>query len=145
MPSLNANLSGMNKVVEEKLPDLIHICQRHGIRRLELFGSAARDDFQPATSDLDFVVSFDDSALPDGFESYLETLRELEVLFGRSVDLLEAEAITNPFLLEEIDKDRIVLCERANGIVVAKQAATYLHEAGMAFGGYWVIHQRQKS
>jgi uncharacterized protein len=122
----------MNKVVEEKLPDLIRLCQRNGIRRLELFGSAARDDFQPAHSDLDFIATFDDSSHPGGFESYLDTLRQLEDLFGHRVDLLEADAITNPFLLEAIEQDRIVLCERANGTVMAKPPGTYLHEAAMA-------------
>ncbi len=121
----------MNKVVEEKLPDVIRICQRHGIRRLELFGSAARDDFQPASSDLDFIATFDDSA-NRRFESYLDTLREFEALFGHKVDLLEADAITNPFLLEAIEQDRIVLCERRNGTVMAKQPGVYLHDAAMA-------------
>jgi uncharacterized protein with HEPN domain/predicted nucleotidyltransferase len=122
----------MNKVVEEKLSDLIRICQRNGIRRLELFGSAARDDFQPAASDLDFIVSFDDSANRGGFESYRDALREFEALFGRKVDLLEADAITNPFLLEAIERDRIVLCEGRNGTVMAKQPEVYLHDAAMA-------------
>jgi hypothetical protein len=61
----------MNPVVEEKLPDLMRICQCYGIRRLELFGSAARDDFQPATSDVDFIVTFEESVRPVPFESYL--------------------------------------------------------------------------
>jgi hypothetical protein len=46
----------MNKIVEEKLPDLIRICQRHGIRRIELFGSAARDDFQPNVWAYEYAV-----------------------------------------------------------------------------------------
>lgn len=122
----------MNPVVEEKLPDLMRICQCYGIRRLELFGSAARDDFQPATSDLDFVVTFEESVRPAGFESYLHVTREFEDLFGHKVDLLEADAITNPFLLEAIEQDRIVLCERRNGTVMARHPGTYLHGAATA-------------
>lgn len=122
----------MNKVVEEKLPGLIRICQRNGIRRLELFGSAAREDFQPAASDLDFIVTFDDSAGRGGFKSYLDALREFEDLLGHKVDLLEADAITNPFLLEAIEQDRIVLCEARNGTVMAKQPGVYLHDAAIA-------------
>jgi uncharacterized protein len=122
----------MNKVVEDKLPDLIRICQRHGIRRLELFGSAARHDFQPATSDLDFIVTFDESAARGGFESYLDALRKFEDLFRHKIDLLEAGAITNPFLLEAIEQDRMVLCEGRNGPVMAKQPETYLHDAATA-------------
>lgn len=35
------------------------ICQRYGIRRLEVFGWAARaDDFDPERSDADFLVEF---------------------------------------------------------------------------------------
>lgn len=122
----------MIKAVERKLPDLVRICQRNGIRRLELFGSAARDDFQTATSDLDFIATFDDSADRGGFESYLNALREFEDLFKHKVDLLEADAITNPFLLEAIERDWIVLCEGRNGTVMAKQPGTYMHDAAMA-------------
>jgi hypothetical protein len=122
----------MNKVVEEKLPNLIRICQRSGIRRLELYGSAARDEFQPAASDLDFIAAFDESAQRGGFQPYLNVLREREALFGHKVDLLEADALTNPFLWDAIEQDRIVLCERRNGMVMAKRPETYLHDAAMA-------------
>jgi uncharacterized protein with HEPN domain/predicted nucleotidyltransferase len=122
----------MNRVVEEKLPDLVRICQRCGIRRLELFGSAARDEFQPAASDLDFLVTFEESSSPNGFDSYLSALREFEDLFGRKVDMVEADAVTNPFLLEAIQQDRIVLCERRNGTVMARNPTTWLHDAAMA-------------
>jgi predicted nucleotidyltransferase len=122
----------MNVVVEDKLPELVDICRRHGIVRLELFGSAARDDFQPATSDLDLVATFDDASSEGGIKPYLNVLCELENLFGCQVDLLEANAITNPFLLEAIEQDRIVLCERRNGHVMARNPGTYLHDAAMA-------------
>jgi uncharacterized protein with HEPN domain len=59
-------------------------------------------------------------------------LHDFEVLFGRRVDLLEAEAITNPFLLEAIEQDRIVLCEQRNGMVMVKQPGVYLHDAAIA-------------
>jgi uncharacterized protein with HEPN domain/predicted nucleotidyltransferase len=124
----------MNEVVQDKLPDLVRICERCGIRRLELFGSAARDDFDPAASDLDFVVMFEESTLQDGFDSYLNTLRELEAPLGHKVDLLEADAIANPFLLDAIKQDRIVLCERRDGTVMARNPGTYLYDAATALG-----------
>jgi predicted nucleotidyltransferase len=91
-----------------------------------------RDDFQLAASDLDFIVTFNDSAKRGGFESYLDTLHDFEDLFRRRVDLLEADAITNPFFLEGIEQDRIVLCEQRYGTVMAKQPGVYLHDAAMA-------------
>jgi len=45
-------------MVEEKLPDLIDICRHNAIRRLELFGSSVRNDFNPETSDLDLLAIF---------------------------------------------------------------------------------------
>jgi uncharacterized protein len=122
----------VNKVVEENLPQLIDICRHNRIRRLELFGSAARSDFNPATSDLDFLATFDDSDGTGISESYFSALRNLEELFGRKVQLLSPDAVTNPYLLDAIERDRIVLCEKVNGMVMAKEPRTYLHEAAMA-------------
>ena len=40
--------------------ELTALCRRYGVRRLEVFGSAARAaDFDPKTSDADFLVEFD--------------------------------------------------------------------------------------
>ena len=48
----------MTDVIEARRTDLEDLCQRHGVARLALFGSALRDDFDPDTSDLDFAVKF---------------------------------------------------------------------------------------
>ncbi len=79
------------------------LCRRFGVRRLDLFGSAARDDFDPERSDLDFLVEFEPEARPGSyFESYFDFKEALEALFGRSVDLVEPSAIRNPYLKESI-------------------------------------------
>ncbi len=39
--------------------ELRALCRRFHVRRLDGFGSAARGDFDPAQSDLDFLVEFD--------------------------------------------------------------------------------------
>jgi predicted nucleotidyltransferase/uncharacterized protein with HEPN domain len=122
----------VHKVVEEKLPELIGICRGNAIRQLELFGSSARDDFDPATSDLDFVAIFEDSQRPGISQSYFNALRVLSNLFGRKVDLLTLDSLINPFLIEAVRRDRIVLCEKVDGIVMAKEPRMYLHEAAMA-------------
>ena len=122
----------MHKVVEEKLPELIGICRSNAIRQLELFGSSARDDFDPATSDLDFLAIFEDSERPGISQSYFNALRELSNLFGRKVDLLTLDSLINPFLSEAVQRDRVVLCEKVDGIVMAKEPRMYLHEAAMA-------------
>lgn len=65
----------------EALPEF---CRRHRIRRLALFGSVLRDDFQPA-SDIDVLVEFEPQHTP-GLK-FFAIQDELCQLFGRQVDL----------------------------------------------------------
>jgi len=85
--------------------ELAAICLRHNVRRLDLFGSAVGTDFDPATSDLDFLVEF--GSFPKGgySEHYFGLIEDLKTLFGRPVDVL-ARAVRNPFLLESINQTR---------------------------------------
>jgi hypothetical protein len=48
----------MIALIEQQKESIADLCQRHEVRRLDLFGSAARGDFQSERSDLDFVVQF---------------------------------------------------------------------------------------
>lgn len=83
------------------------LCRRWAIRELSLFGSATRDDFGPS-SDVDVLVSFHPGAGWSLFD--LEGLREeLEGVFGRDVDLVEMEAVRNPYRRRTIVDGRHVL------------------------------------
>jgi hypothetical protein len=49
----------MISLVADKERELRATCERFGVRRLELFGSAATgDEFDPEHSDIDFLVEF---------------------------------------------------------------------------------------
>lgn len=96
----------MNPLVRQNLAALNQLCARYGVRRLELFGSGVRGDFDPNTSDLDFLVEF----LPQGPGQYANTYfglkEDLEALFGRTVDLVMESAVANPYFREELDRTR---------------------------------------
>jgi predicted nucleotidyltransferase len=82
-------------------------CRRWRVRELSLFGSAVREDFGPA-SDVDFLVSFDPDAPWSLWD--LEAMREeLEAMTGRAVDLVEKEALRNPFRRREILSTREII------------------------------------
>lgn len=75
---------------------LRNLCQKFAVKSLKLFGSAVGETFDPARSDLDFLVEFD--VPPTGMrlnEQYFAFLDELQALFARPVDLLEEHAIEN--------------------------------------------------
>jgi hypothetical protein len=81
--------------------DRIHdFCQRWRIKEFAIFGSTLRDDFRPE-SDVDVLVTFQRGA-PWGLFEIMEMIEELQKIFGRNVDLVEKEALRNPFRRREI-------------------------------------------
>jgi len=88
---------------------IVALCKKHHVRRLELFGSAARaDDFDPDVSDIDFLWSIDKERefLVNRFFGFKE---DLESLLGRNVDLVDIEATTNPYFWQIANRCRIPL------------------------------------
>jgi len=77
------------------------LCRKYGVRRLLLFGSAVRDDFDETTSDVDLLVEFDDD-LRERFDAYFGLKEGLEALFGRPVDLVSATPLRNPYFAEAV-------------------------------------------
>jgi predicted nucleotidyltransferase len=103
----------MHPVVSDKIEDLNGLCARRRVVQLDLFGSAARDDFDPETSDLDFLVDFEPMSPAEHADSFFGLLADLERLFGRRIDLLERKPIENPYLWESIERSRQILYEAA--------------------------------
>lgn len=83
------------------------ICRRFHVRRLDLFGSAATGaGFEPARSDLDFLVSFEPMSPGTYADAYFGLLAALEDLSGRSVDLVTEVALENPYLRQRVEEER---------------------------------------
>lgn len=86
------------------------VCRRHGVERLDVFGSAVGNDFDPEGSDLDFVVSFERRVPPRLFDRYFGLKEDLEELFGRPVDLvMEAVVGRNAYFAESLAESRTPL------------------------------------
>jgi uncharacterized protein len=102
-----------NPVLDENRIGLAEACRRFGVRRLEVFGSAARGDFDPEKSDLDFIVSFADKTPGTYADRYFDFAAAVERLLGRRIDLLTERSIRNPFFRREVEAAReIVYDER---------------------------------
>ncbi len=90
-------------------PRLTALCQSLSVRRLELVGSAAREDFSLESSDIDVMIEFKGNhAL---FDRYFDLKYGLESIFGRKVDVIQSGAIHNPYLRASIEQDRIAIYE----------------------------------
>jgi len=88
---------------EKKIADF---CRRWKINEFSFFGSVLREDFRP-DSDVDILVSFHPKAEWSLWD-LAEMKEELEKIFGRSVDLVEKEALRNPFRRHSILSTREV-------------------------------------
>lgn len=96
----------MHPAIAQHRSGISAICQRYRISRLDVFGSAARaDDFNPASSDADFLVEFAPDA-HTGLDEFFGAKTALEQLLGRSVDLVEPGAVRNPYVLASINRYR---------------------------------------
>jgi uncharacterized protein len=99
--------------VAEKLDDVRALCEKHGVKRLTLFGSAVKGTFD-RNSDLDFLVEL----LPVGDpvregRAYMKIWTELERLFNRRVDLVDPASIENPYVAASIQQSQRDLYEAA--------------------------------
>jgi len=84
----------MHALIRQHQAEIALLCQRYGVRRLEVFGSAARGtDFDPDRSDADFLVDFERDSEHSPLHQYFSFAEELESLLGRKVDLAERGAI----------------------------------------------------
>lgn len=81
------------------------LCQRYGVRRLDLFGSATTNAFDPQRSDVDLLVEFDDDPA-HLFDRYFGLKESLEALYGRRVDLVSVGSLRNPYFIDAVDKTR---------------------------------------
>lgn len=86
------------------------LCRKYHVRRLGLFGSAARGELSPE-SDIDLLVEFEAGKAPSLWAEP-EMREAFSALFGgRRVDLVPPEVLENPYRRKSILRDLKVLYE----------------------------------
>ncbi len=104
----------MLELVADKRAEIAALCERYGVRRLDLFGSATTGAFHPAASDLDFIVDFMDYG-PGVARRFIGFGDALEALFGRRVDFVFDSKLTNPYFKASVDASREKIYEAGYG------------------------------
>lgn len=99
----------MHPLIVKNDIELNRLCKLFHVSRLELFGSGANDDFDKQTSDLDFLVDFEDLQPTAYADAYLGLLEALGHLFQRPIDLVTISAVKNPYFLKSIERSRQLL------------------------------------
>jgi uncharacterized protein len=95
----------MPSLIDDNLDEIGKLCRLHGVRKLEVFGSVLRSDFDPQRSDVDVLVEFE-SQVAASFANFLDFKEALEHLLGRPVDLVELHAVRNRRLRHYIEQSK---------------------------------------
>ena len=85
-----------------------HLCKKHNVNSLYVFGSVLTDKFNDE-SDIDMIVSFKKIPLENYADNYFDLKFTLQDVLQRSVDLLEEQAIKNPYFLQNINKNKYLI------------------------------------
>jgi predicted nucleotidyltransferase len=99
----------MNSLVKSNLSQIQKLMTQHGVIRAHLFGSAVNGTMTD-DSDIDFMVSFKpDLDYTEYGDNYFQLIYALQSLLKKNVDLVTEETITNPYLLQNINEQKIAV------------------------------------
>lgn len=96
----------MIPLLQSRRADIAALCRRFHVRRLDVFGSAAREGDFSDDSDIDLLVEYEPDHGPLRLEDYFDFRDALTALLGRKVDLVVANVVRNPYIRASIERSR---------------------------------------
>jgi predicted nucleotidyltransferase len=97
----------MQNILKSNFSKIQQIMQAHGVVSAFAFGSVLSDKMRP-DSDIDFVITFNtDMDYEEYGNNYFKLMYALQDLFKRDVDLIAEETLTNPYLLQSINRNKL--------------------------------------
>ena len=100
--------SATKDLIDRHRSELEALCRVYRVRRLDIFGSILTDQFDPARSDVDFVVEYlPGTDLGPWLTRYFELRDALSAAVGIQADVLMADAVSNPYLRRSIERNHL--------------------------------------
>ena len=96
------------KLIENNIQRIVALCEKHKVSKLFVFGSILTNRFNEE-SDVDLLVAFNKAEVNDYFDNYFDFKYSLEDLLGKEIDLLEEQAIKNPYLKKNVDATKTLI------------------------------------
>jgi hypothetical protein len=93
-------------VLEKQRERIAAACARHGVRRLDAFGSAVHGHFRPGDSDVDLLVEFGSMGAYARVDAYFGLLDDLRNILGTPVDLVMVDAVKNRYIAASIERTK---------------------------------------
>ena len=91
--------------LKPKMKRLKEICRKNNVAMLGVFGSVSRGE-DTAESDIDLVVDFNPIDISIYAENYYNLKFSLQSILNRPIDLLEDNAIKNPYFRQNLNETR---------------------------------------
>ena len=96
----------INASLQQCLPLIISLFEKHKIKDAYLFGSVLTDKFEEK-SDVDLLINFDDDLDPLEKGELMWNLRfSLEDDLNRPVDLVTESSLKNPYFIKELNRTK---------------------------------------
>lgn len=93
------------KRLELYTSDIIKLCETHKLKSLYAFGSVLTEKFNN-DSDIDLIVDFEEIEIEEYADNYFDLKFSLQDILKRPIDLLEEQAIKNPYFRKSINLQR---------------------------------------
>lgn len=98
----------MNNIIKKNIDQIKELCVNHHVNSLYAFGSVCTDKFTDS-SDIDLLISFEKMDHADYADNYFHVADQLENILHRSVDLLTDKSLSNPFFIESINQNKLLI------------------------------------
>ena len=92
------------QLLEASRAGIESLCRKYSVERLRVFGSAVRDDWDPRTSDFDFLAEFGVANGMNAFDQFMGFVLDMESLLGRKVDVVDWNVAKNPFFRRHAER-----------------------------------------
>lgn len=95
-------------ILTDRLDEIAAVCREYGVRRLYVFGSAVQGTFDPATSDLDFMVDLGEYE-PEIARRYVRFYESLRAVVNRDIDLITVRSRGSDRFMARVVESRELL------------------------------------
>jgi len=99
-------------IIDQNRFKIAKLCENHKVKSLFVFGSLANGGFKNDSSDIDLMVDIDENDPVLRGEHLMTLWLQLELLFGRNVDLITFHSIKNPVFKKSVEQTKKILYER---------------------------------
>jgi len=101
----------MQFLLKNKILEIKQLCKVLKINKLYAFGSVMSNNFNE-DSDVDFIFSFSEKLTIEQYtNNYFNLHSKLKDILKREIDLITEKSLSNPYLIESINKNKVLIYE----------------------------------